>query len=118
MRVPVAVAQSIAEQFKKAQVVILCYDAAHELTFTTTYGVTAFDKENAASVGVICTKAIGGDLSKKQTFEDFHNDYDPALYKEAKEIIQKLFARRDGSDFSLQLMERFLKAAGLHPRQG
>lgn len=116
--VPVTVAQKISEEFEKDQVVILSYDRKHNLTHTTTYGVTAFDKENAAASGEIVAKAIGCDLSRKQPFEDFHDDYDPALYKEAKELIQKLFNRRDGSDWAIQQMERFLKiAGGLHPRR-
>ena len=41
--VPVWVAQQIAMQFEKAQVVILCWDAVHELTHSTTFGVSAFD---------------------------------------------------------------------------
>ena len=81
-QVPVSEAQRLSIEYQKDQVVILCYDRRHELTHTTTFGVTAFDKENAAAVGELCSQAIGCDLSKKQTFEDFHNDYKPALFKE------------------------------------
>lgn len=116
--VPVTIAKDIAEMFKKSQVVILSYDPEHNLTFTTTYGVTAFDKENAAATGELVTKAIGCDLGKKQAFEDFHSDYDPALYKQAKELIQKLFTRHDGSPWAIQQMEEFLKATGHRLRQG
>ena len=85
--VPVHAAKSIADTYEKQCVVILCYDRVHGLTHATTFGETAFDKENAAAVAEICTKAIGGDLGKKQEFEDFHKNYDPAAYKEAMDFI-------------------------------
>ena len=53
--IPVAIAKAIAEEFEKSSVVILAWDAKHKLTHTTTYGVTAFDKENAAAAGQICS---------------------------------------------------------------
>ena len=118
LEVPVAAAKSLADVYRKSQVVILCYDKEHNLTHTTTYGVSAFDKENAAATGELVTKAIGCDLSKKQPFEDFHKNYDPAHYKVACELIQKLFNRHDGSPWAMQQMEEFLKATGYRLRHG
>src|SRR5690348_256470 len=102
--IPVGEAKSIAETFAKSQVIILAWDPVHKVTHTTTFGVSAFDKENAAALGAKLTQAAGCDLSKATEYEDFHKDYDPALYKEAKDLIQKLFTRRDGSDWALQQM--------------
>jgi hypothetical protein len=116
--VPVQVARTIAEDFKKSQVVILCYDRVHELTHTTTYGVLPFDKENAAAAGAICAKAVGSDLAKKQVFEDFHDDMNPAIQKAALDLIEKLFLRRDGSNWALAQMEEIMKAVGKYPRHG
>lgn len=92
MQVPTAVARQICWTFNKVQCVILCYDREHNLTHTTTYGMTAFDKENAAAVGEACTKAIGGDLSQRIGYEDFHRDYKPAIYREAIELLRGIHA--------------------------
>lgn len=93
--VPVKAAQAIAEEFAKQAVVILAYDSEHELTHTTTYGTTAFFKENAAAAGELCTKAIGGDLSKTQVFEDFHKNYDAAKFRELSEAVVRVVAILD-----------------------
>ena len=86
--IPVSVAKDIAATFAKSQVVILAYDPAHEVTHTVTYGVEPFDKENAAAAGHLCTKAIGCDLSRRQTFEDYHQDFSAANYKRATELLR------------------------------
>jgi hypothetical protein len=112
-QVPVFVAEDIAHRFKKAQVIILCYDPKSEMTTTTTFGRSAFDKENAAAVGELVTKAIGCDLSKKQIFEDFHDDYSPAFYKEAKDIIRKFVVRGEGPVVLLKAGEEFLRRAAV-----
>jgi hypothetical protein len=110
--VPVLIAKEIADIYSKNQVVILCWDQEHELTHTTTYGKTAFDKENAAAIGRKLSEAIGCDMGKRQDFEDFHQDYSPALYKEALEIL-KVIARRQGcTSPQFRKIERLLKAAG------
>ena len=90
--VPVVVASIIADNFDKSQVVILCYDAVYETTHVTTWGKSKFDKENAVAIGEICTNAIGCDMGKKQTFKDFHQDYSPALYKRAVDMLRELGA--------------------------
>lgn len=86
--IPVSVARKIAGQFAKSQVVILAYDPVHKVTQTTTFGVEPFDKENAAAVGKLCTEAIGCDLGKRQTFEDYHQDYSAANYKRALTLLR------------------------------
>lgn len=116
--VPVNVAKQIAESFQKSQVVILSYDQEHNLTHTTTYGVAAFDKEQAAAIGELVTKAIGCDMSKRVNYEDFHNDYDPALLREATEIFRTIRSRQGVTAVQLQQIERWLKAAGLGLREG
>src|SRR5512146_3127903 len=110
--VPVEAAKAIAEQYQKDAVVVLSWDQAHQLTHTTTYGKSAFDKENAAAVGEICTKAIGCDLGKKQAFEDFHNDYDPARLREAEELLRMICRRQGTNPAMLQQIERWLRAGG------
>lgn len=91
--IPVAVAKEIADKFGKSIVVILAFDREWERTHTTTYGVTSFEKENAAAVGEIATQAIGCDLGRKQVFEDFHRDYAPAFYKRAVEILRRVVGK-------------------------
>ena len=90
--IPVEVAARIAADFAKSQVVILAYDPARELTYTTTFGVSPWDKENAAAAGTIATLAVGGDLSKKQTFEDYHQNYDAANYKASRDLNKAALA--------------------------
>lgn len=116
--IPVEVAREIAEQFHKVQVVILAYDSLYQLTHATTYGETAFDKENVAAAGELCSQAIGADLSRKQTFEDFHRDYDPANYKEALDLLALIRSRNGCNPVMVQQADRILKAAGRGVRQG
>lgn len=110
--VPVHVAKSIAETFHKSMVVILCYDAAHQLTHTTTYGVEAYDKEQAAAAGQRCAAALGSDLAKKTDYEDFHRDYDAARYREALELLGKIRDRGGTSPRQLRQIERLLDDVG------
>lgn len=116
-QVPVAAAIEIAAKFDKSMVVILAWDPVHQLTHTTTYGVSAFEKEQAASVGEICAQAIGSDLSKKTNFEDFHKDYDPALFREAQEILGEISRRNGTTSQMLQRIERWRRATGHSLRQ-
>jgi len=88
--VPVEEACQIAVKYDKRIVVILSHDSVYQLMHTTTYGVTAYDKEQAAAVGALVTQRLGGDLSKKTMFEDFHQNYDPARLREAAEILQEV----------------------------
>jgi len=115
--IPVSVAKGIAEDFQKSQVIIIAFDPVSSLIHVATYGKEPFDKENAAAAGEICTKALGGDLSKKQTFEDYHSDYDAATFKASIELFKLLIGRNDGSPWATQQMEKILKAAGQPLRQ-
>lgn len=117
-QVPVAIAKQIAEQCDKSQVVILAYDPVHMLTHTTTYGVSAFDKENAAAAGELLSKTMGCDLGRKVEYEDFHRDFDPALFKEALDLLATIRGRNGCNDQMVQQAERILKAAGRGVRQG
>lgn len=74
--IPVSVAQQVAEQFDKDWVVILGYDADHNLTHTTTYGRSPTNKIEAARYGTIAAEAIGCDTSKGSYNEDFRRDFD------------------------------------------
>lgn len=85
--VPVEAARKIAVKFDKSMVVILAYDPAHQLTHTTTYGVSAIEKEQAAAAGELLARTIGADLNQKTEFEDFHKDYDPARYRQCQEAL-------------------------------
>jgi hypothetical protein len=116
--VPVEVAARISEQFDKSQVIVVAWDAVFGKLHTTTFGVTAFDKESAAAAGEICCKALDGNLSEKKVFEDFHNDYDPAFLKEATDLLKTISRRQDSSPTTLQRIERLLKAMGHGIRQG
>lgn len=71
--VPVSAAVAIADQFDKEMVVILAYDAVHQLTHTATYGRTPRSKEIAADAGERCTVELGGAIEAKRTWEDFRN---------------------------------------------
>jgi hypothetical protein len=110
--VPVSEASRICDEYAKSMVVILCYDAKFQMTHTTTYGVSAFDKENAAAAGALVTKAIGADLSKKQTFEDFHASYDPAVYKQALELLRDALTGKVNMIMFDQRAANILGAAG------
>jgi hypothetical protein len=116
--IPVSVAKALAESYAKSMVVILAYDPEHRLMHTTTYGVSAFDKEQAAAVGQLASQAIGCDLSRKIEFEDFHNDYDPARYRECLELLKTIVARHGCTTPMVAQAERILTDAGLGVRQG
>lgn len=115
--VPVEAAKQIAENCDKSQVIILAWDPVHALLHTTTYGKEAFDKESAAAAGEICTKALGGDLSLKKEFEDFHKDYNPALLRESLELLNVVHRRQGITPPQLQQVERILRASGYPMRR-
>ncbi len=93
--VPVGAAEHVARQFFKAIVIIAAWDATHDRTHLTTFGVTARDKLYAAMGGDIVAKALlgdglgngGGDF-KTVSFEDFRGEYEPALFKEACDLLR------------------------------
>lgn len=116
--IPVEDAREIAAKYDKTMVVILAWDPKFQVTHTTTYGVSAFEKEQAAAAGEIACQALGGDLSRKSTFEDFHENYDPALLREATEILKTIRSRNGTNSHMLQRIERWLDASGRPLRSG
>jgi hypothetical protein len=92
--VPCSAAKDIAESYAKSQVLILTWDPEHVLVSMTTYGVTAIDKENAAALGDKVAAFVGCDMGKLHEFEDFHKDYNPAVQKEAIDLL-RLLARHE-----------------------
>lgn len=116
--IPVAAARQICEAHGKSIAVIIAYDPVHECTHTTTYGVAAVEKENAAAMGELCTQAIGGDLSRKQVFEDYHQTYEPAVLAECLELLRRAVARQGMTLADVAQAERVLKSIGLAPRSG
>ena len=72
--VPVEVASQVAERFSKDIVIIMCWDAAHNLVHVTTWGHSASDKLVAADAGETAATAIGCDLKQQRTYEDFRLD--------------------------------------------
>lgn len=69
--VPVAEAKQIAERYDKSIVVIAAWDPVFGLLHTTTYGVSANDKDHAADAGVIVARALGTVPELAHFFEDF-----------------------------------------------
>lgn len=108
--IPSSAAEKIAHDYSKSMVVILAYDPEHALTHTTTFGVSAEDKEAAARCGELATTAMGADLVRKQVFEDFHNDPEgnvAAKYKEAVDLLASVVRR--GPNLSVLACRRFLE---------
>jgi hypothetical protein len=117
-QVPVEAAKAIAEQFEKQQVIILTWAEEAQLVHVTTYGVTGADKVVAAKGGELISQFLGLDESKRRTYEDFRTDLDPALYKEALELLRTIRNRNGTTPPMVQQSERILKAAGWGVRQG
>ena len=57
--VPIALAQKIANECDKDQVIIVCWDKDHRKTHVTTYGKTKQDCEHAAEGGNMVKRALG-----------------------------------------------------------
>lgn len=116
--IPVHEAQRLAESYAKSMVVILAHDPVHEMMHTTTYGADAVEKEIAAEAGKICTAALGGDLNRLHSFEDFHDQYAPALLAECLELLRRSVARQGMTTPDVAQAERILKSISRSPRQG
>jgi len=71
LSIPVETAREIARTFDKQIVVICAWNHDHGKLHTVTYGVEPDDKINAAKAGELCAKALGMDLSKRESVEDF-----------------------------------------------
>ena len=113
--VPVSSAVVIAETCAKSQVVILAWDPVYGRLHRTTYGQSAFDKENAAALGEKLTEICGGDLDQQVEFENFHADYNPALCQEALQLLNTIVQTSRGSPAELTIITQFLNRAGFPP---
>lgn len=114
--VPVQAAKFLSERFRKSMVVILSFDPEFELTHCTSYGVQAFDKEQAAAIGERCVQEVcGGDLSRKVSFEDFHHNMDPARLREAQELLAAV-AEVDNPVISRGLLARIRAYVSSSPK--
>jgi hypothetical protein len=83
--VNVSWASTISRTVRKDIVIIVSVDLDFDKTHVTTYGRHEKLKDFAAELGEKCMKAIGCDLSKGETFEDFRAT--PAA--EAQAAIEK-----------------------------
>lgn len=83
--IPVESARQLAKEFGKSIVIICAWDAEHELLHTTTYGKEPQDKINAAYGGDLVTKALGFDLGKRATCEDFRT-LDAAINAQLRDL--------------------------------
>src|SRR6187455_2614226 len=88
--VPVEAAKAIAETYDKSMVVICCWDEKANKLHTTTYGVSPKDKHMAAIGGEMAARVLGGDLSKKEDFQDYRKSYDAEKYATLKEAVEKV----------------------------
>lgn len=57
--VPVEAAKHISEEFKKNQVIIVCWDQEHRRTHVTTYGHNGRDSKEAAIGGNMVRQSLG-----------------------------------------------------------
>lgn len=69
--IPVDEARAIARRYEKAIVIINAWDDQHQKLHTVTYGVSPNQKIQAGKAGEITATALGMDLTKKETTEDF-----------------------------------------------
>lgn len=115
--IPVSEAQRISDLYQKSMVVILAYDPAHQMSHATTFGVTADDKVYAAQMADRTVDMMGELGRTKTVHEDFRQDFDAGLYKEAVDLLQLLYRRQAVVSPQAQLVERFLKSIGKGVRQ-
>lgn len=71
LNISVETARNIAREFDKQIVIICAWNHQHKMLHTVTYGSEPADKINAANGGEICAKALGMDLSKGHSNDDF-----------------------------------------------
>lgn len=116
--VPVEAAAVIAREFSKSQVVIISLDPLHRLVHTTTFGVSASDKVEAARAGDFLAEQLGLDLAQRNYVVDFRDEYQPALYREALDLLKLIRNRNGCTPQMVQQAERILNAAGEGVRAG
>jgi len=71
--IPVAVAEKIAVDRYKSIVVIAAYDQVHQRLQTTTYGISAYDKEVAAMMAEKLVAALGMAQQQLESYEDYRH---------------------------------------------
>lgn len=113
--IPVHIARKIAEQCDKSQVIIVAWDAAHQLVNATTYGVSPEDKAQAARLGDELRVFLGLDMSRKRCDEDFR-EVEKGEWAAQKELLVaacKKFARwiREGQPATTQNVLSDVEAA-------
>jgi hypothetical protein len=101
--IPVSAAAEIAERFAKSIVVITAYDRQYELTHTTTYGRDAQDKLDAAAAGEYLHRCAGGDLSKREIYEDFRDPRSPEFATAVADAQRDLVEAIDGLLISIAM---------------
>ena len=87
--IPVEVARQIARDFDRQIVIILAWNHKHGKLHTVTYGVQPNDKIWAAKGGEIASKALGADLSKSNTAEDFRT-VDAAKNAQLRDMAERI----------------------------
>ena len=91
-------ARDVAARYEKDIVIILSWDRAHDLVHTTTYGKRPEDKQAAAHLGPILSKAVGCDLARMTSFQDFRTLTQAEWASELETLHTKAFIA-DGIDF-------------------
>jgi hypothetical protein len=96
--IPVADVKAIAQKCKKRLVVVLAYDEADDQIYTATYGADPVAKAVAATWGDTATKAVGGAVELRRSFEDFRTVPAAERAAENERLHDALKALRDGID--------------------
>lgn len=71
--IPVEVAACVGEKFGKTIVIVCAWDPVYGVIHTTTWGKAPLEKHQAAAGGAIAARALGSDLSRMSSFEDFRD---------------------------------------------
>ncbi len=90
--VPVEAAQSIAEKYDKAIVIVCSHDPIHGLLHTTTYGTSPHNKAMAAQGGEIAARALGGLTDLAINFEDYRLAKARSLLAALKGVMAQIAA--------------------------
>ena len=90
--IPIEAAQSVAEQFDKDQVIIICWDKAFGKTHVTTFGKSQVEAKEAARGGNLLKEYLGWPDSECQDEpkrKEFHDDEKDVMYRVLKLIMSK-----------------------------
>lgn len=93
--IPVSVARSIGQDYRKDCVVILAYDHATSRTHATTWGREPSDKAGAVHVRDKCLEAIGGVMTPGTVYQDYRREGErakvvDALARSCRELVQAM----------------------------